>query len=130
MRQTIAAIFLLLALAVPQIANADDSALGKWHVTGSVSDHAFTLDCTFAPAAAGFGGTCIEVTAGGGMGHPGKAHKLNHGSVSGNHVTWSYPVSVMFMSFDMTFEGAVGGNHMTGTATAAGRKGSFAANRM
>ena len=137
---TLAAAALMLALmlaAAPQPthadpAHADAAALGHWRVAGSVSGHAFTLDCRFEPAGApggtSFGGGCTELAAGE-MGHPGKAHALTKGTVAGDRLTWAYPVSVMFMKFDMTFEGTVAGPRMTGTASAAGRTGSFTATR-
>jgi hypothetical protein len=124
MRPFAAALF-TAAFAVPgaaQAAPAASPALGDWHVTGDVSGHAFALDCHFAPAGAGFGGTCAKAGAD-------KVLRLNSGSVAGDKVTWSYPVTRMLMTFDMTFAGHLAGGRITGTASAAGRSGTFVATR-
>jgi|SRR5579871_2956635 len=117
-----------LALALSSPVLAAESPLGRWHVAGSVSGHDFTLDCRFVPAGAGFGGTCTEVDPGN-MGHPGKVRVLTRGTIADDRLTWAYPVSVMFMHFDMTFEGTLANSRITGTASASGRKGSFSAHR-
>jgi hypothetical protein len=127
MRRSVFLLALLLA-AAPQADAADSSALGRWRVSGSISGHDFTLDCRFAPAGTGFGGTCTELAAGD-KGHAGKVHALTRGTIAADRLTWAYPVSAMLMKFDMTFEGKVEGGRMTGVAHAAGRTGSFTATR-
>jgi hypothetical protein len=118
----------LLLAAAPQAGFADGSALGRWHVSGTISGHDFALDCSFTPAKAGFGGSCTEM-ASGDNGHSGKVHTLTSGTAAADRLTWAYPVSAMLMKFDMTFEGKVEGARMTGVAHAAGRTGSFTATR-
>ncbi|MDE2302605.1 MAG: hypothetical protein KGK11_08610 [Sphingomonadales bacterium] len=111
------------------LAAAPSGAGGPWHVTGDVAGHGFVLDCTFSQSGAQLAGACIE--AGGSDSHvkPGKVHKLSEGSVAGSAVRWAYPVSVMLLPIDIRFTGTASGDHMTGTVTAAGRKGSFTAVR-
>jgi hypothetical protein len=96
--------------------------IGKWHVTGAVNGRAFAADCAFTPAAAGFGGACIDDSNG-------RKHALTTGTVSGSQVQWSYPASYMMMSFTVRFVGTLTGAGMNGTITAAGRKGAFSAVR-
>jgi hypothetical protein len=127
MRRSVFLLALCLA-AAPQADAADSSALGRWRVSGTISGHDFNLDCRFAPAGAGFGGTCTELAAGD-QGHPCKVHTLTHGTIAADRLTWAYPVSAMLMKFDMTFEGKVEGGRMTGITRAAGRTGSFTATR-
>jgi hypothetical protein len=112
---------LLVAPATAQVA-------GAWHVTGNVSGHGFVLDCHFEPLNAAFGGNCIET---GGDNHvkAGKVHKLTQGSITGQQIHWAYPVSVMFMSFDIDFTGTLAGNGISGVVSASGRKGKFSAVR-
>ncbi|MDE2405225.1 MAG: hypothetical protein KGM17_11225 [Sphingomonadales bacterium] len=107
-------------LAAPAHAEA---LAGPWRVTGAILGHAFALDCRFS----GSGGTCTET--GTAEGKAGKVHALTSASQSGNRVTWSYPASAFLMKFDMTFTGTLAGDAITGTATAAGRKGTFTARR-
>jgi hypothetical protein len=126
-RRSVFLLALFLA-AAPQTGFADSPALGRWRVTGTISGHDFTLDCRFAPAGSGFGGSCTELAAGD-MGHPGKVHALSSGTIAADRLTWAYPVSVMLMKIDMTFEGKVESGRMTGIAHAAGRTGSFTATR-
>lgn len=128
MRRSLVLVLAPIAMTVPQLANAGAQAQGQWHVTGNVSGHAFSLDCRFEPAGAGFGGVCTEQAAGA-AGHAGKSHTLSRGTLKGNQITWPYPVSVMLMKFDMTFSGTLEGNRISGTASAAGRQGSFVAVR-
>jgi hypothetical protein len=126
MRRILLALALLPA-ALPRIAWAEPIAPANWHVTGAVSGHAFVLDCRFTPSPKGFTGACTE--APGGEGQPGKVHPLATGTIAGDHVTWTYPVTAFLMHFAMTFDGTLAGNRLTGTAGAAGHSGSFTAVR-
>jgi len=120
--------FLALALlALPGTAQAEALA-GPWRVTGAILGHAFVLDCRFAAPNSGSAGACTE-TGEGGEGHAGKVHPLTRAGQSGNQVSWSYPASAFLLHFDMTFSGTLADNRITGTATAAGRKGAFTASR-
>lgn len=102
---------------------------GAWHVTGDVAGRSFALDCRFNPAAGGFGGDCTELASSDARGTPGKVHRLNKGSQSGAQISWSYPVTIIFMRLDIGFAGKVEGDRISGTTSAAGRKGSFSAIR-
>jgi hypothetical protein len=112
------ALLLCLLFASPAAAQL----VGAWHVTGQIAGNAFTVDCQFTPDAAGFGGVCVDAANG-------KWHVLSRGSVSGSQVQWSYPASYMMMGFSVTYTGTLSGGSMTGTVTAAGRKGNFTAAR-
>lgn len=95
---------------------------GAWHVTGQINGKSFAADCNFAPAAAGFGGVCIDESNG-------KQHVLSTGTTAGSQVQWSYQTSFMMKTFSVTFAGTLSNGGMAGTVTAANRKGAFTATR-
>lgn len=103
-------------------APAAAQVLGPWHVTGQINGKAFTADCNFTPAAAGFGGVCVDDSNG-------KKHVLSAGSSSGGKVQWSYQTSFMMKTFSVNFAGTLNGGSMEGTVNAANRKGNFTATR-
>jgi hypothetical protein len=121
------------ALALISLAAASPAAAagvgGDWRVTGDVSGRAFALDCRFEPKGGGFGGVCVELAGGDAHVQPGKTHAVSDGAVSGQKVSWSYPVSVMMMKLNVAFTGALDGARMSGAVTTAGRKGAFTAIR-
>lgn len=121
----------LLALSATALTAAPAFAEvpGNWRVTGNIDGKAFTVDCRFAPKGQGFGGTCVDAATGDAKVKAGKAHELSQGTVSANHVHWTYPTKVMFMSIDINFDGTLTGNRITGKASAKGREGSFTAVR-
>jgi hypothetical protein len=115
---------LLLPLALLATPAHADPLTGNWRVAGNVSGNAFVVNCSFS----GNGGKCVET--GEGKGKAGKVHPLTHATLASGQASWTYPVSAMLMTFDMTFTGALTGDRITGTATAAGRKGQFTATRL
>lgn len=115
----------LAALASP--ASADVG--GAWRVTGEISGRNFAVDCRFDARGSQLGGECVSLSTGEAKVKPGKIYRLKKGSVSGNQVQWSYPTTVLFMSVDINYSGTINGDRMTGTISAAGRKGSFNATR-
>ncbi|MCI4588930.1 hypothetical protein MOK15_02255 [Sphingobium sp. BYY-5] len=113
-----------LLLPMPAMAQVQ----GTWRVTGVIDGNAFAVDCAFEPQGNQFNGKCTDVLTGD-KGKAGKVHTLTQGNVTGNNVRWTYVTKVMFMSVDINFAGTLSGNHMSGSITAKGRKGSFAAVR-
>src|SRR3546814_4963973 len=77
---------------------------GLWRVSGDIYGKAFVLNCRFVPQGAQLGGICTDVATGDGSKKAGKKHELSAGRVSGNTVTWSYPVKVMFISVDINLD--------------------------
>ena len=117
---------LLAALLLASPAMAD--VLGAWRVQGQVSGNPFVLDCHFVPAGAGFGGTCTGA-ANGDPKFAGKVYTLKQGTETGSQVSFSYPSHYLFVSFQVTYQGTLTGDKMTGSVTAAGRQGNFTASR-
>lgn len=129
MRNVVCATAFALALFAGSALPAAAQVAGPWRVTGDIAGHGFVLDCRFEPHDARFGGICVET--GGSDSHvkAGKIHTLSQGSFSDRHVGWAYPVSVMFLSFDITFTGTLDGNTISGVVSGSGRKGKFTAAR-
>lgn len=121
----------LIANAAPALANtAGVDTAGGWHVTGDVAGHPFALDCRFDPGTPHFGGACTDrSTSADAPVKAGKVYALSAGQVSGNAVSWSYPVKVFLMSMTITYAGTVAGDHMAGTVSIAGKSGKFTALR-
>lgn len=122
--RVIAAVALAPALAValllptrPAAAQAAAPLTGAWHLAGQLNGHAFTAECQFTPATAGFGGSCID--------NKHKKHVLTSGTISGDTVRFSYEASVMMMNFPVNFTGTLKGSAMAGTIAAAGKSGNF-----
>jgi len=113
-----------LLLASPAMAGI----FGLWRVQGKLSGVAFVLDCHFIPEDPGIGGTCTGAPNGDPK-YAGKVYKLKQGAAEGNQVSWSYPSHFMFLDFQVVYKGTLGGGQMSGTVTAAGRKGDFTATR-
>lgn len=111
-----------LALAAAPALAAQAPIDGNWHITGQISGKDFALDCQFKTEGTGFGGVCTDAAHG-------KPHVLSSGTISGNQVAWAYPAHYMMMKFDVKYSGTINGASMQGSATAAGRNGSFAGQR-
>jgi hypothetical protein len=126
MKKTLPGLALCLACAAAAPAMAD--AGGAWHVTGEISGNKFALDCKFTAEGTVLGGECTGAPDGNPK-YAGKVYQLSKGSVQGSQVSWSYPTSYMFMSFNVNYAGMLSGDHMAGTVEAAGRKGAFSATR-
>lgn len=107
-------------IAVLAAAPAQAQTAGAWRVDGAISGRTFQLDCRFE----GAGGVCVDASSGGKQ-----SHRLSSLSSSGDQVAWSFTTKVMLMSIAMNFAGRISGNHMSGTARAAGRTGTFTAVR-
>jgi hypothetical protein len=117
----------LAALALLATPAAAAGVAGPWRVTGQIADRPFVLDCRFEPRGEAFGGVCVEVSSGDSRGQAGKSHTVTNGVVTGGQARWSYPVSVMLAKVDVAFSGALDGDRIAGSVTAAGRKGAFTA---
>jgi hypothetical protein len=129
MRNAVAAASVGLCLLAMSATRVSAQVAGPWHVTGEISGHGFILDCRFAPVNARFSGTCIEAGGADSRVKPGKVHTLSQGTINGQQIRWAYPVSVMFLSFDLSFAGTLAGDTMSGVVSASGRKGEFTAIR-
>jgi hypothetical protein len=110
----------ILALATPALA-ADVS--GLWIVDGNVDHKAFTVYCTFKQDGERLTGVCHDNTP------TGKAHPLTAGSLKGDQITFTYQSNFLITKFNAVFTGKLSGSAMSGKATAAGRDGTFTANR-
>jgi hypothetical protein len=140
LRSTLLALSALL-LASPAMAQV----AGAWRVTGKVAGRAFAVDCRFEPrgteqhgaeqhgpeqhGAAEFGGVCVDAETGEAGAHPGKAHTLSKGVITGRQVRWTYPANFLLAKFDVTYTGTLDGDRMTGVISAGGRDGQFTAAR-
>jgi hypothetical protein len=113
------------ALASPGLADVS----GVWRVSGKVSSFAFTLNCTFKPEGSKLGGVCVDASTNDPKVNSGKAHPLTAGVVNGDAVSWTYRSSFLFSKFDVTYDGKLDGDRMSGTIDAQGRKGAFTATR-
>ena len=103
--------------------------MSQWHLTGEISGESFVVDCRFEPQAHQLGGVCIDTASSYAANKAGKPHVLTRGASDGNRLSWSYDAKVMFFSVGIDFTGVITGDRMTGTITAAGRKGGFTAVR-
>ena len=117
--------FSLVALVA---SGAAAQVAGAWQVTGKIADNPFALDCRFEPHGAQFGGVCVEAASGDKV-KPGKAHTLSKGEVAGGQVRWAYPANFGLLKFEVSFDGALRGDRITGVTSASGRKGEFTAVR-
>ena len=126
-RPMLAAAAALAALSFASPALADIG--GEWHVTGQLAGRNFVVDCRFDPKGGQLGGQCVSLSTGDDKVKAGKVYKLSKGAVNGNQVAWTYATSVLFMSVDIDYAGTMTGDRMSGTVSAAGRKGNFAAVR-
>lgn len=127
MKFPFAGLALLSAILLGSPAAAE--VTGSWRITGDLSGHAFALDCRFAPQGAKLGGVCVEAASGDPKVHAGTAHPLTRGAVNGNQASWAYQSSFLLSKFDVSFTGVVDGGRISGTVSAAGRKGEFAGAR-
>lgn len=124
MKRAISGLVLALACAAPAMADAG----GAWHVTGEISGNKFALDCKFTAQGTELAGECTGAPDGNPK-YVGKIYKLAKGSATGDQVSWSYPTSYMFMSFNVNYIGTLSGDRIAGTVDAAGRSGEFSAAR-
>lgn len=115
-------------LVAPTAALADDPT-GSWKVNGKVSSFAFTLHCLFKTSAGKLTGVCQDGATNAPNIKGGAAHPLTAGFVNGTHVSWTYQSNFLFTHFDVTYAGALAGDHMEGVVRASGREGAFTAQR-
>lgn len=128
MRLPPSALLILAALALATPAAAAEVA-GPWRVTGDVAGRAFAVDCRFEPHGGAFGGVCVDAATGEAKAQAGKPHPLTKGAVTGSQVRWTYQASFLLAKFDVSYDGVLEGDRITGTLVAGGRKGSFTAVR-
>jgi hypothetical protein len=107
-----------------------EGAGGRWAVAGNVEGKNFTLDCRFVQAGQNLSGECIDGPTGDAKVEGGRSHTLLEGQVAGDGVTWTYQSSYLFVKFDVKYAGVREGDHMSGTISAAGKAGTFTANRV
>jgi len=124
---TLVASLVTLCLVDPAMA---EGAGGRWAVAGSVDGKNFTLDCRFVQAAQNLSGSCIDGPTGDAKVEGGRSHALIEGRVVGDDVSWTYQTSYLFIQFDVKYAGVREGDHMSGTLAAAGKTGTFTANRV
>ncbi len=116
-------------MACLDCAMAEDAA-GRWAVAGTVEGKNFTLDCRFAETGQNLTGACIDGPTGDAKVEGGRSHPLLEGRVAGEAVSWTYKSSYLFIEFDVKYAGVRDGEHMSGTIAAAGKTGTFTANRV
>jgi hypothetical protein len=123
----LAALLMSLCLASP--AQAEDAA-GRWAVAGTVDGKNFTLDCRFDQAEHNLTGACVDGPTGDARVEGGRSHALLEGQVAGSSVSWTYQSSYLLFKFDVKYAGTRDGDHMSGSISAAGKTGTFTANRV
>jgi hypothetical protein len=116
-----------LSLNVPASA---EGAGGRWAVAGTVDGKNFTLDCRFQQSGQTLSGACVDGPTGDAKVEGGRSHDLLEGGTTGNGVNWTYQSSYMFIKFDVKYSGVRDGDRMSGTISAAGKTGTFTANRV
>ena len=103
---------------------------GHWAIAGSVDGKNFTLDCRFDQAEQKLSGACIDGPTGDAKVEGGRSHTLLEGQAAGDNISWTYQSSYLFIKFDVKYAGTRDGDHMSGSIAAAGKTGTFTANRV
>ncbi len=119
----------LITLCLAHPAQAEDAA-GRWAVAGTVDGTNFTLDCRFEQAEHNLTGACIDGPTGDSKVEGGRSHALLEGQSSAGNISWTYQSSYLLFKFDVKYAGTRDGDHMSGTIAAAGKTGTFTANRV
>ena len=119
----------IAALCMLDPALADDTG-GRWAVEGNVDGKNFTLDCRFEQVGQSLSGTCTDGPTGDAKVEGGRSHALLEGRAVGEGVNWTYESSYLFIKFNVQYAGVREGAHMSGTVSAAGKTGTFIANRV
>ena len=128
--KTIGSILVLASfMSLPALALAQD-VQGHWAVAGNVDGKAFTLDCQFKKAEQDLSGACVDGPTGDATVQGGRSHPLTEGHITGESVDWSYQTSYLFIKFDVKYIGILRDDHMSGSIAAAGKTGTFTANRV
>jgi hypothetical protein len=107
-----------------------EGAGGRWAVAGNVDGKNFTLDCRFEQAGQSITGACTDGPTGDAKVEGGRSHALLEGRAVGEAVSWTYESSYLFIKFNVNYAGVREGEHMSGTISAAGKAGTFIANRL
>ena len=118
---------IVLCMAAPAVAQESG---GHWAVAGNVDGKAFTLDCRFDQAEHNLTGACIDGPTGDAKVEGGRSHALTEGQVVGASISWTYVTSYLLFKFDVKYAGVRDGDHMSGSVAAAGKTGTFTANRV
>ncbi len=113
---------MILAVLAAAALNAP-TATGHWVVNGDVDAKPFVLHCDFTQTGETLAGTCHDYTP------DGKAHRITSGWVKDGKVRFIYQSNYLLLKFDAIYEGVLKDDAMSGTAQAAGRKGTFTARR-
>jgi hypothetical protein len=129
MKSILAVLVSMVALCLVDPAMAEDAG-GRWAVAGNVEGKNFTLDCRFTQAGENLSGQCTDGPTGDAKVEGGRSHALLEGRVVGDDVTWTYKSSYLFIEFNVKYAGVRAGEHMSGTISAAGKTGTFIANRV
>ena len=113
----------MLSIRLAAAALSGSPATGHWVVNGDVDAKPFVLHCDFTQTGETLAGTCHDYTP------SGKAHRITSGAVKDGKVRFVYQSNYLLLKFDAIYEGVLNGDAMSGSAEAAGRKGTFTARR-
>lgn len=102
---------------------------GAWHVTGKVSSFAFTLNCEFKPDGPSLGGVCVDASTNDAKVKTGQSHPLTAGHVKADQISWTYQSHFLLSKFDVTYNGTLNGDRMSGSIDAQGKTGTFTATK-
>lgn len=122
-----AVILALTAVAAPALAQ---DASGHWKVAGHVAGRDFTLDCKFQQSGAALSGVCVDGPTGDKTIKGGREHPLIKGHVNGDQISWTYVSSYSFLKFNVDYTGVTKGERASGQLAAAGKTGTFTADRL
>jgi hypothetical protein len=110
----------LIALALlPCAASVQADSGNTWRVNGAIGGRTLVLDCNLVQSS----GSCVDAAPGS------KAKRLTSLSTSGDRASWSFQTRHLFMNITLSFNGRIAGDRMSGTMSAAGRSGTFTAER-
>ena len=129
MKSTVAALLFINALCLSCPAMAQEAA-GHWAVAGNVDGKNFTLDCHFDQVDHNLTGACIDGPTGDSKVEGGRSHALTEGQATGTNISWTYQTSYLLFKFDVKYAGVRDGDHISGSIAAAGKTGTFTANRL
>jgi hypothetical protein len=127
--KSIGACAALALLATPGSATAQDTATGRWVISGHVTGFDFTLNCRFEQTGAVLGGVCVDGATSDPSIKSGRKHVLTMGQVTGDHVAFTYQSSFLLKRFNVDYAGVRQGGHMSGQINVPGRSGPFTAER-